>query len=175
MGYSQAYISNIETGKMEPSREFLKKLNEIFAVSSDFVLYGEDIKIQGLEHYASRSIMPWKFIQRLRMDLNLIKNTEDFYSSLDIPKEIIEGVLGGKLYLTRNSVIKMAQKLNQPVHEYLLLAHYIPEEFEKFSNQPEIINIFKQLAELPSNDIREVVNIILTVIKPYLKNKKLES
>ena len=39
LGYSDAYISNIEKGKVEPSRDFLKKLKEIFNMPSDYVLY----------------------------------------------------------------------------------------------------------------------------------------
>jgi transcriptional regulator with XRE-family HTH domain len=41
LGYSDAYISNIEKGKVEPSREFLKKLKEIFNVPSDYILYSD--------------------------------------------------------------------------------------------------------------------------------------
>lgn len=40
LNYSFAYISDIERGKVEPSREFLMRLNEIFGVSSDYILYG---------------------------------------------------------------------------------------------------------------------------------------
>ncbi len=40
LGYSDAFLSDIETGKVEPSREFLKKLNEVFGISSDYILYG---------------------------------------------------------------------------------------------------------------------------------------
>ena len=39
LGYSQKFVSDIETGKAEPSREFLKKLNKIFGISSDYILY----------------------------------------------------------------------------------------------------------------------------------------
>ncbi len=40
LGYSHVYLSNIERGLVDPSREFLKKLNEVYGLSSDFVLYG---------------------------------------------------------------------------------------------------------------------------------------
>lgn len=39
MGYSYAFLSDIERGKVEPSRDFLKKLNEVFGISSDYILY----------------------------------------------------------------------------------------------------------------------------------------
>ena len=47
VGYSYAFLSDIERGKVEPSREFLKKLNEIFGISSDYILYsgtGSDLE-----------------------------------------------------------------------------------------------------------------------------------
>jgi transcriptional regulator with XRE-family HTH domain len=40
MDYSYGYLATIELGRVEPSREFLKKLNEVFGVSSDYILYG---------------------------------------------------------------------------------------------------------------------------------------
>jgi transcriptional regulator with XRE-family HTH domain len=42
MDYSGGYLATIELGKVEPSREFLKKLNEIFCISSDYILYGSE-------------------------------------------------------------------------------------------------------------------------------------
>ena len=43
---SRGYISDIEAGRSEPSRNFLKKLTETFNVSADWVLYGvgEDVR-----------------------------------------------------------------------------------------------------------------------------------
>lgn len=40
LGVSQGYISDIEAGRSEPSRNFLRALSERFGVSSDWVLYG---------------------------------------------------------------------------------------------------------------------------------------
>jgi transcriptional regulator with XRE-family HTH domain len=40
LGYSQGYLTEIETGKKEPSREVLKKIHEKFGVSTDYFLYG---------------------------------------------------------------------------------------------------------------------------------------
>jgi len=42
LGYSQNFLSAIEVGKVEPSRDFLIKLNEVFGISSDYILYGSD-------------------------------------------------------------------------------------------------------------------------------------
>jgi transcriptional regulator with XRE-family HTH domain len=40
LGYSQEFVSEIETGEADPPREFLKKLNKVFGISSDYILYG---------------------------------------------------------------------------------------------------------------------------------------
>lgn len=40
LGVSQGYISDIEAGRSEPSRAFLQKLTERFAVSADWILFG---------------------------------------------------------------------------------------------------------------------------------------
>ncbi|SDY54664.1 XRE family transcriptional regulator [Citreimonas salinaria] len=45
LGVSQGYISDIEAGRSEPSRNFLRKLSERFGVSADWLLYGEDHKL----------------------------------------------------------------------------------------------------------------------------------
>ena len=42
MGYSHSYLSNIEKEKVEPSREFLKKLTEVYGVSTDYILFGPE-------------------------------------------------------------------------------------------------------------------------------------
>ncbi|ADE86655.1 XRE family transcriptional regulator [Rhodobacter capsulatus] len=40
LGVSQGYISDIESGRSEPSRNFLQALTERFGVSADWILYG---------------------------------------------------------------------------------------------------------------------------------------
>lgn len=40
LAVSQGYISDIEAGRSEPSRNFLQRLSEHFGVSADWVLYG---------------------------------------------------------------------------------------------------------------------------------------
>lgn len=42
LGFSQGYISEIERGVKSPSREVLKKLTEVYGLSSDYVLYGSE-------------------------------------------------------------------------------------------------------------------------------------
>jgi transcriptional regulator with XRE-family HTH domain len=60
LGYSDGFISQIEAGLREPSRKFLKKLKEVYGVSSDYILYSgggadweklqSDLQSHGLDH-----------------------------------------------------------------------------------------------------------------------------
>jgi transcriptional regulator with XRE-family HTH domain len=43
MEYSQGFLAEIEVGKKQPSRAFLKKLAEVFETSIDYVLYGDTL------------------------------------------------------------------------------------------------------------------------------------
>lgn len=39
LGFSHGYIADLERGRQKPSREFLERINEIFGISSDYILY----------------------------------------------------------------------------------------------------------------------------------------
>lgn len=68
LGYSDGFISLIETGLREPSRKFLKKLNDVYGVSSDYILYSgtaaqwnkieEKLKDAGLESNVIHELHP---------------------------------------------------------------------------------------------------------------------
>jgi transcriptional regulator with XRE-family HTH domain len=42
LGYSYGYIADLERGRQKPSREVLERLTEVYAISSDYVLYGSE-------------------------------------------------------------------------------------------------------------------------------------
>ncbi len=53
LDYSYVYISDVERGKLEPSRELIKKLTTVFGLSSDYILYGnEDVRPKEKEFIA---------------------------------------------------------------------------------------------------------------------------
>jgi len=43
LGVSQSYVSQIENGIRDPSREFLKKVNATFKMSVDYILTGTEV------------------------------------------------------------------------------------------------------------------------------------
>lgn len=42
LGFSYGYIADLERGRQKPSREVLERLTEVYAISSDYVLYGSE-------------------------------------------------------------------------------------------------------------------------------------
>lgn len=68
LGISQSYLAQIELGVRQPSREFLKKLNKVFNVPSDYILYSgtaaqwdkieAKLKSKGLTDDEIREIQP---------------------------------------------------------------------------------------------------------------------
>jgi transcriptional regulator with XRE-family HTH domain len=168
LGYSNAYIADLERGEKKPSRNFLEKLNEIFGISADYILYGDQNQIDKTEkNIVSKGSLPFAFIERLKKDLKT--QDEEFFNSLETPKEIIKGALKGKNILPRRSVIELAIKLNQPVDEYLILADYLPDEMKNLIKHKGLIGLFRKMSSLSSKDIDEVIETISRVLNPYLK------
>jgi len=54
LGYTQGFLSEIEKGKAEPSREFLKKLAEVYNLSADEVLYGKSSEEIGRKEFIAK-------------------------------------------------------------------------------------------------------------------------
>ena len=44
IGFSQSYLKDIELGRSEPSRNILKSVSTVFNISTDWILFGGDIK-----------------------------------------------------------------------------------------------------------------------------------
>jgi transcriptional regulator with XRE-family HTH domain len=90
IGYSDAYLSEIERGVKEPSMEFLKALEEKFDVSPAYILYG-----------ISKS--RWDTIKR-------------YFQSEEVPEESIQK-LGSLLYSPEGD--HQSGAVRQPEGEYL--------------------------------------------------------
>ena len=54
LGYSHAYISNVERGILQPSRELIKKLTEVYGLSADEILYGRPSEEIGRKEFIAR-------------------------------------------------------------------------------------------------------------------------
>ena len=95
MGYSHAYLSDIEKGKVEPSREFLKKLTEIYGVSTDYVLYGSEEEQKKYliikEAEARYEILPTSTKKLLDNVKEILENGNEVM--IDLLKANIKGIL----------------------------------------------------------------------------------
>lgn len=68
LGVTQGFISDLERGRQEPSREFLRKLNDVYNISSDYILYSgtaaqwekieEKLKTVGVQEEIIRELHP---------------------------------------------------------------------------------------------------------------------
>lgn len=89
LDYSDVYISNVERGKVQPSRELIKKLTTVFGLSSDYILYGnEDARPK-----------PKEFIARIEIvekEKQMIERTEGpQYIEKFVPIPIALGKISG--------------------------------------------------------------------------------
>ena len=181
LGVEQGYISQIENNQRKPSIEVLQKLYEVYNISADYILQDKlqnpypavSVVAERVAKYEVGIItegnMPIAFIERLKEDIENISSKEAFYASLETPRETIEKALEGKTILSRRSVIELAMALKQPVHEYLALADYIPDEIRKVVKRESVIKMFKKLAKLNPDEIDEVMDAISKLLKPYTK------
>ncbi|MCM8765935.1 MAG: helix-turn-helix domain-containing protein [Candidatus Omnitrophica bacterium] len=170
LGYSHGYIADLERNRQKPSREFLEKLNEVFGISADYILYGSSDQAEKIDAEKTlRGAFPPAFIARLKKDIS--SADDKFFSSLETPREIIEEALRGKRILSRKSVIELAIKLKQPVYDYLILAEYIPEEMKILIKNKGLVGIFRKMSSLSARELDEVVDTISKILKPYLRRK----
>lgn len=89
LGFSRGYISQIENGIRKPSREFLKKLNEVFGISSDYILYGNPPDQVGVDLEAP----PEEYKERMK-EAMIIREPESKYQVLPTAiKKLIDNVV----------------------------------------------------------------------------------
>ena len=89
--YSQVFLSAIEIGKVEPSREFLKKLNEVFGISSDYILYS-DAEFKGVhEPEAEYQALPASIKKLLDNVKEILESKNE--AMIDLFKTNTKGIL----------------------------------------------------------------------------------
>jgi transcriptional regulator with XRE-family HTH domain len=83
IGYSPGYLAEIELGVKDPSREFLKRLNEVFGISSDYILYDTPslhiIREKQTPYHIKEKPSPKEFIVRIEIaegDKKIIEDTD---------------------------------------------------------------------------------------------------
>lgn len=117
------------------------------------------------ETYLMEGGMPLEFIARLRTDLKNCSEIADACNKGGVSKEQVDLVLEGKYILNRKKVVALAEGLQQPVDEYLLLADYMPEEVKNVVASNKNFAFFRQLSKLPAEDINKMLDVFRDVFK----------
>lgn len=107
--------------------------------------------------------MPNEFIERVKKD---IKNWTDAGKEPIEDMYLIE-VLEGSRVLSRSSVISLANRLNQPVDEYLSLANYITSEIKSVTQVNEIKKLIQILSQMSREQLQNAAKMLLAFIKTY--------
>jgi hypothetical protein len=84
----------------------------------------------------------------------------------------MDAFLNGRHVLSRESVIAMAIAMNQSPEDYLLLADYIPENLKYLVKNHALSNIFRSLADMPHEDMSDIINVINTTIDIIKRRRK---
>jgi transcriptional regulator with XRE-family HTH domain len=106
LGYSDAFLSEIERGVSGASREFLKKLNEVFGISSDYILYGDSPDQTDVE----LAVPPEQYIEEEKRVL-IIREPESKYQILPTAtKKLIDNMV--EILQSDNEVMIDALKAN---------------------------------------------------------------
>lgn len=193
LGYTDAHIGLIEkpfskTGKL-PSEELLRKIASRFSYSEEeritierklllerakLVVAPEVSKhflevSERVETYIAREGMPLVFIERLKQDIESVKDKNAFFSQLSVSREAVEEALQGRRILPRKSVIELAVALGQSIEEYLVLADYMPEEIKSIVRHEGVSSLFRTLGELTSEELDEVIDVVARVLKLHRK------
>ncbi len=189
------YVSFVEKPYSEehkylPSEDLLRKIAKVYSSSEEerkeieeslllerakLIIAPEIVKDYLLEVKKSKILMgdkegkgtmPAAFILKLRKDISKRTN---FYKETKTSKTTIDACLQGKQTISREKIIELANDLNQPIENYLILSGYMPYEFIDVMNHNGMISMFRSFAKLKPNEIEQVVSAISSIIKLYEK------
>lgn len=165
-GISHVHIRTIEIDEASPSFE------KTLAMLNAYHVTVQELQNETGYTLAANNIlrarMPDEFIKRLNADIQ--KQGEDFWDKPSIPKELLQSVLQGSGIISRRDVIEIAHILNQPIHEYLMLSEYLPEEFEIIKHS-SAFDMFRTLNKLSPEEIEQVLQALHGVLSLYVQKK----
>lgn len=195
IGYTPEYISNVERTpeitRRIATEKMIKRIAEVYArteeerISLERKLLLEraqaTVSPEVAEHffkdekklssYQSEDGMPLVFIERLKKDLGNTGNIEAVYSSLKTAsKDAVEESLRGMRLLARKTVVELARALNQSVEEYLILADYMPREFQSLVMHKGMNDMFRTMSELDSEELDAMIDVFSSVLRMRRKD-----
>src|SRR5208283_1978759 len=154
IGCSSTHVIAIErpyaVSRRTASDELLIKMAGVFSKTNDerveleTLLLLERAKLINPEVISTRlqeenglapGTMPPEFIKRFRKNYNRLSpaRRKIFLSAMGLTEQDIAGVLKGDFYLSRSKTIEIAQKLKEPIDEYLTLGNFVTYEILKLA------------------------------------------
>lgn len=91
LGYSQAYIAELEKGKKEPSRKFLQQLKSQYAINIEWILFGEGPMFREEERNLQERI------QELEAELKKMEEAKEEGEDTRVPGEGLLARLQAKI------------------------------------------------------------------------------
>lgn len=195
IGYTPEYISNVERTpeitRRIATEKMIKKIAEVYArteeerISLERKLLLEraqaTVSPEVAEHffkdekklssYQSEDGMPLVFIERLKKDLGNTGDIDALCSSLKTASnDAVEESLRGMRLLARKTVVELARALNQSVEEYLILADYMPREFQSLVMHKGMNDMFRTMSELDSEELDAMIDVFSSVLRMRRKD-----
>ncbi|HDL02128.1 MAG TPA: XRE family transcriptional regulator [candidate division Zixibacteria bacterium] len=168
-------LMNYLNGTRQPTTENLQKISIHTNINLNWLLTGEGemLKSDAVNTDKIESAgMPQDFIDKLKDDL---RNKDDsFFASLSMSKDRILDVLLGKVNLKRVEVIELARKLNRSLDEYMYLAGYVPDVFDRVLKNPKMMESLRTAGNLTDQEIDQAIYAFADVMKRFEKDQKLK-
>lgn len=161
-------IAHALADNLEEEVQILKQLLSARAISKIPEEARDIIEKEKIEEYISTDSMPVDFIERLKNDLQG-HDIQKISEKTKIGVEQLKAVLQYRGTLSRREVICLADALNQPVYDYLVLANFIPDNIKKLLEHNKIGALFRSLQELEGSDIDMLIDGIINIIEAYKK------
>jgi len=195
IGYTPEYISNVERPpeitRRIATEKMIKRIAEVYTKTEEerislerrLLLERAQVTVnpevaahflmdeKKLSSYQSEDGMPLVFIARLKKDLENVDNMDALCSSLKTAsKDSLYESLRGMRLLARKTVVELARALNQSVEEYLILADYMPREFQSLILHKGMNDMFRTMSELDSEELDAMIEVFASVLRMRRKD-----
>lgn len=134
-----------------------------------------DMTLLGIkaESFIVTESMPKAFIDRVRTDIQALPDT-GIIDRLSITRFAVDSMLSGKYYLTKKKVIELAKRFGQSEQDYLSLAGYMPDSFQKLLANPYFSAFLSRTDALSESDLNKCGSVLETLLNIFISDKKKE-
>ncbi len=192
IGCSSTHVIAIErpyeVSKRTASDELLIKIAKVFSKNEDERLEMETLLLLERARLINPDVistrlkeekglmpgaMPPEFIERFRSAYKKLdeRKRKSFLSAIELTEGDIAGVLKGDLYFSRSKTIDIAQRLQEPIDEYLTLGNFVTYEILKLAKHTKLVEIMHEMAQMNPKEIDEMLGHISYWVN-FMTNKR---